>query len=177
MIPPELAWIREAIDTCVQREGARFADEFIYVTIRHGIVTSVDDDFWHVDGFTMRLIHRPEHNYLWSDVYPTEILAQPFTFPDDFDPLRHNLFWYIQEHADESKAVSLPPRRLACLDVYHIHRRPPAATGTTRTLIRITFCPVEIEDDSCQHNPLMEPTMYNRLGSRDFRDKLTRYGA
>ena len=57
--------------------------------MRSGLVTSITDDEWHVDGFSMRVPQVPEQNYIWSDVYPTEQLWQRFKIPQTFDPKRH----------------------------------------------------------------------------------------
>jgi hypothetical protein len=51
-IPRELDWLRETIHQLVDLQQVhQLYNPFIYVTVRHGIVTSVLDDEWHVDVF------------------------------------------------------------------------------------------------------------------------------
>lgn len=176
-LPQELQWLRSSILACASvqsKHGLQPDRDFIYVTVRHGLCATKNDDSWHVDGFSMRFPHRPEQNYIWSNVFPTEVLHQPFSFPDRFDPKKHNIHLYIQDHADESLARPLRPCSLYVIDPYIPHRRPKVAFGTWRSFFRISFVPIEIEDDTCQQNPLLPRKIYGRDGVREVRDKLTR---
>lgn len=173
LIPAELEWLRETILGLARLQEAVFrAHPYVYVTVRNGEVQSATDDEWHVDGFSMRVPHYPEQNYIWSDCYPTEYLEQKFSIPEDFDPMRHNLHNYFQDHADPEKIRTLLPKHLAIIDPYIVHRRPVVPVGTQRCFFRISFVPIEIEDDTCSPNPLMPHRFYGRT---DIRKTLTRY--
>ena len=172
-IPPELAWIAKPLVKLVDSHDFIFPENpYIYITVRSGEVRSVTDDEWHVDGFSMRKEHLPEQNYIWSNCFPTEVLDQQFTIPDDFDPMRHNLHKYFQDNANNSKIRLLKPNYLYTIDPYVVHRRPQVPIGTKRSFIRISFVPIEIEDDTCTPNPLLPRKIYNRS---DIRQKLISY--
>lgn len=172
-LPPELEWVRPVIRiTDYVQSGLQSYHPFLYVTVRSGIVRSVRDDEWHVDGFSMRIPHVPEQNYIWSDCHPTEVLNQQFVVPDDFDPMVHNLHQFIQDRAT-AEPKQLNPHRLYQIDPYIVHRRPQVPPGTQRSFFRISYVPIEIEDDACQQNPLLPPKSYNR--SVDVRESLIRY--
>lgn len=171
-IPRELKWLEDTIHHCHENQIANDVfHQFVYVTVRHGLVTSVTDDDWHVDGFAMRYAHPPEQNYIYSNCHSTEILQQKFKFPDDFDPMIHHIHQYFKDHADDSKKIQLPPNRFFIIDPYIVHRRPKNLDGA-RTFVRISFVPIEIEDDTCQINPLMPARRYGR---EDMRKTLLRY--
>lgn len=174
-VPSELNWIygclfRTALTQSIN--GFNPDKDFVYITVRHGVVSSVTDDEWHVDGFSMRKPHRPEQNYIWSSSNPTEILNQGFEFPDDFYPMKHNIHQFFQDNAS-GPITTLEPQRLYLIDPYIVHRRPKLEIGTLRTFFRISFVPIEIEDDTCTQNPRREPVVYGR---QDIRNSLTRYG-
>ena len=178
-IPEDLEWLRIAIFCCIGEQLRKdIANPFIYVTVRHGLVTSENDDVWHVDGFSMRTPHIPEQNYVFTSVNGTEVLNQEITLPEDFDPFTHNIHQYFQDCADESgnNVQVLAPGNIYCIDPYVVHRRPMIPAGTMRTFFRISFIPVEIEDDTCTANPLIpRDKPYNRDGVTSLRDKLKRY--
>ena len=173
-LPPELEWIRSTIEfTDEAQQIYGLNHPFLYVTVRSGIVRSVRDDEWHVDGFSMRTPHAPEQNYIWTDRIPTQVLKQQFEIPDDFDPMVHNLHQFFQDRAKEELMETLPARHLALIDPYIIHRRPQVPAGTQRSFFRISYVPIEIEDDMCQQNPLLPRKVYGR--SVDIRETLIRY--
>ena len=167
-IPRVLHWIWPAIEFGITKEEY----DFCYVTVRHGVVDYITDDKWHVDGFSMRTSHIPETNYIWTDHSSTEWLDQKFEFPYSFDPLKHNIHWYIQDHADDHAIKQMKPRHIYRITPYTPHRRPPNTSRTWRTFIRVSFTPIEIKDDTCTRNPLFEPRVYNSV---DFRDSLERW--
>jgi len=174
-IPNELEWLRDLIAISWAKQlSHKVVHPFIYVTVRHGEVTSTTDDDWHADGFSTRISHNPEQNYIWSSNPSTEFLRQSFNIPEDFDPLRHNLHWYFQDRANEKLAYSLDPETVVLIDPYVIHRRPKVKVGTTRTFVRISFVPIEIRDDVCTPNSLLPAKRY---GTGDFRHELTRFTA
>ena len=172
-IPPELEWLEDQINRTIQYESRHFGEKpFIYVTVRHGPVTSVTDDDWHVDGFSMRIPHLPEHNYFCSYSYPTEFVVDPFYIPEDFDPLKHNIHKLFQNSMGDRKVYSMLPGRVYCIDPYIVHRRPKVPEGHVRTFFRITHSAIEIKDDTNTPNPLLPMPKYN---NRDIRLDLKEY--
>lgn len=172
LLPPEMLWLNEHIDWCQTK--ARYADWFTYVTVRHGPVTSVTDDLWHVDGFSMRIPHPPQTSFVWALHSPAQYLVQPIVLPSDFDALKHNLHWYFQDVADEANVVDGLHQHVYQIDPYVIHRRP-VLTGWSlgwRSMVRVSFVPIEIVDDNCTVNSLIPAHYY---GSADFRGELSRY--
>lgn len=172
--PSEYYWMYPLfINTCwIQTNYIKRNHPYIYLTIRHGIVNTTTDDVWHVDGFSMRYKHYPEQNYIWSDCYPTEFLIQEFDIENQFDPLKHNIYWYIQDRAKEFNIISANPKELSLIDPYVIHRRPKESFNIQRTFIRISFVPIEIEDDKNTQNPHFPQKIYN---NRDIRLSLKRF--
>lgn len=174
-VPPQLAWTVPAIQEAIRAQrNLRVDHPFVYITVRSGVVQRRTDDVWHVDGFSMRVPHVPEQNYIWTDDYPTEVLAQRFGFEPDFDPMVHNIHQYFQDRAHDSNVYVLRPKCLYQIDPYVVHRRPQIPEGTQRTFLRISFIPIEIEDDTCAPNPLLPEKVYGR---EDIRKKLIRYVA
>lgn len=173
-IPLELGWLGSVIGALNNiQERHNINNEFVYVTVRHGIVKSVTDDLWHVDGFSMRVPHVTEQNYIWASNHPTEMLNQHIELPRDFDPMRHNVHKYFQDVAKEENVITGEAKTLYGIDPYVVHRRPKISTGTQRTFFRISFVPIEILDDTCTINPLIPRLQpYNR---GDIRDILERY--
>jgi hypothetical protein len=172
-IPPELEWIKSALAECEEfQENLRIDHPFVYITVRSGIVRSVSDDEWHVDGFSMRVPHAPEQNYIWSNCHPTEVLTKNFVIPFDFNPMLHNLHRFFQVRAQTEDIKALKANRVYQIDPYVVHRRVCVPEGTHRTFFRISFVPIEIEDDTCTPNPLLEPKVYNRP---DIRNSLIHY--
>lgn len=172
-VPDELLWMVPALWFAMDSQIALGVPlNYVYVTVRSGIVRSVTDDLWHVDGFSMRYPHKPEQNYIWSDWYGTEVLPQQFKIPDDFDPFRHNIHQYFQDNATAYREV-LKSMHLYQIDPYIVHRRPRVPDCTQRTFLRISFVPIEIEDDTCAVNPLMPPR--KPYGREDIRKNLIRY--
>lgn len=173
-IPSQLDWLRGMIRLC---DSFQIADDilnpFVYVTVRHGIVKSTTDDLWHVDGFSMRVPHIPEQNYILASNHGTEVLEQDVRIPSDFDPMKHNIHQYFQDVADEKNIKTLEDNTIYRIDPYVIHRRPTVTAGIMRTFVRVSFIPIEIEDDTCMVNPLIpRPKPYNRS---DIRNILQRY--
>ena len=173
-IPSELEWLRLVIETCnSQQKQDGIENPYCYVTVRHGIVRSETDDLWHVDGFSMRVPHIPEQNYIYASTQGTEVLEQEISLPGDFDSMRHNIHQYFQDVADVKNIRTLKDKTLYRIDPYVVHRRPTVTAGMVRTFFRISFIPIEIEDDTCTVNPLIpRVSPYNR---GDIRTRLERY--
>lgn len=173
-IPSELEWLRLVIETCdSQQKQDGIENPYCYITVRHGIVRSETDDLWHVDGFSMRVPHIPEQNYIYASTQGTEVLEQEINLPGDFDPMRHNIHQYFQDVADVKNIRTLRDKTLYRIDPYVVHRRPVVTAGMVRTFFRISFIPIEIEDDTCTVNPLI-PRL-SPYGRGDIRNQLERY--
>ena len=64
-LPAELAWLAPMLETALAHQRSIKVDHpFVYATVRHGGVDSVTDDEWHVDGFSTKVAHVPEQNYV-----------------------------------------------------------------------------------------------------------------
>lgn len=173
-VPPELNWCIDLIRAAEDNQCKMgIMQPYCYITIRHGIVETKTDDVWHVDGFSMRITHIPEQNYIWSNKYGTEYLEQAWNIPKDFHPIKHNIHTSIfQKQVEIDKKRIMHPGVLYCFDPYVVHRRPIMSWGQMRTLVRISFTPIPIMDDNNTQNPLLPVPSYNIEGVKDFRDKL-----
>lgn len=177
-IPNELKWLESLILYTKEKQiqDGMPDQPFVYVTVRHAkTIMSKTDDIWHVDGFSMRVPHPPEQNYLLVlGESPTQFLKQKIKLPNDFDPFVHNIHLFFNFEAIEDKKVVGDIGTLFRIDPYCIHRRPPIEKiNNFRTMIRISFIPIEIEDDTCFINPLMpKQKMFNR---KDIRETLKNY--
>ncbi len=155
-IPNELNWIKPLlIEALTHQKNVINADkQYCYITVRHDRVSTVTDDEWHVDGFSTRIPHVPEQNYIWSNTISTEYTNISVEFPEDFDPLVHNVNTFLQEHIS-TDIVQCKEKVMYCLDPYILHRRPPDSTGKMRTFVRISFVPVVIDDVNNTPNALL----------------------
>lgn len=172
-IPGELDWLKPTIlelDAFQKANGLH--NEYVYVTVRHGLVTSQTDDIWHVDGFSLRRPHLPEQNYIWTDTEPTEYADQAFDIPKEFDPAKHHLHWFLDERVKSENIRRCEEKSICLFDPYFVHRRPKNTVGMMRTFWRISFIQIEIEDGQCQQNPLLPVKEY---AGGDIRVNLTRF--
>lgn len=176
LIPSELEWIRPMLAEALAHQVAIGAvHPFCYVTIRHGIVDSITDDEWHVDGFSTKVAHVPEQNYIWCSHSGTEYASIEAEVPADFDPLKHNINHFLADLVEENRIEACKAQTIYCMDPYHLHRRPADLAGHQRTFIRISFVPIEIDDVHNTQNPLL-PRHYTRDGVA-YRDRLATYPA
>lgn len=175
-IPAELRWIRPMFNVALARQVVLLGIDhpFCYITVRRGLVDSQTDDEWHVDGFSTRTPHVPEQNYIWCSESGTEYSPTEVSFPDDFDPMIHNVNTYLQKFIDPARVRSCEVKTVYCLDPYLLHRRPACTSGTVRTFVRISFVPIEINDINNTQNPLL-PREYTRDGV-SHRNTLIAYG-
>lgn len=174
-LPKEVEWMVDLFFWAHQsQKNIGVNQPFVYLTIRHGIANFEKDDEWHVDGFSTNVTHLPEQNYVWVDKIPTEYVEQSFDFPKDFDPRSHNIHWFLEEKVRNENIRTCDPETVYCFDPYVVHRRPKITQGMLRTFIRITYCPMEINDVNNTINPLIE-TNYKRDGVKSFRNKLVKY--
>lgn len=177
-VPPELKWLEPHIRLCRAHHDTLFPEHpFIYVTVRHGVCSSTTDDEWHVDGFSYRKRHVPEQNYIYSNVYRTQWLDHKFRIPQDFNPLKHNIQQFFTDSYHDSGGDDDRNREFGpgwnIIDPYIVHRRPRIAQNRVRTMIRISFVPIEIEDDNYTQNSLIYAKQYG--GVNKFRETLVRY--
>lgn len=176
MLPSECAWVQPLVDLALAAlpPNVNWLSTYGYLTIRNGIVRSVTDDQWHVDGFSTRVSHLPELNFVWTDCHPTEYVTGPVEFPNDFDPQKHNVNPYLARRLSTRSIRSLEARTVYAMDPYILHRRPTVSEGIRRCFVRLTFAHVEIDDINNTFNSLL-PTDYHRDGVRDVRDLLLDY--
>lgn len=175
-IPQELEWAKQMIlDAASNQESMGIRHPFCYVTVRHGIVRTENDDKWHTDGFSTAISHLPEQNYIISNCYPTEYVEKAFYFPEDFNPDIHNVHLFFNDYIKESDIKLAEPNTMYLLDPYIVHRRSnEIPDNTMRTFVRISFTPIEIMDDNNTPNPLLPMRKYNRDGVI-IRNKLQKY--
>lgn len=176
-IPDNLSWITPFVDYSnnYQTNTLNINQPFVYLTIRSGIVSSINDDVWHVDGFSLNITHLPEQNYIWINNNPTEYIEGSFEFPSNFDHKKHNIHLFFQDKINKKHIQKqFLTKHIYCLDPYIIHKRPFINENTHRTFIRLSFTPIEINDINNTKNPLL-PTDYKRDGLIDFRNNLIRY--
>ncbi len=163
-VPEDLAWLAPMLELALSHQRSIGVDHpFVYATVRHGVVDSVTDDEWHVDGFSTRVAHVPEQNYVWCDQVGTEFAPVAVRFPADFDPLRHNVNHLLADHVDPAMVGSCAERTVFCMDPYVLHRRPAGTAGMQRPFVRLSFVPIEIDDVNNTQNPLL-PRAYARDG-------------
>lgn len=174
-IPDNLKWVQPLIEMSERNQKhLGVIHPFCYLTIRSTDYLSKTTDEWHVDGFSTRITHLPEQNYIYVDHSPTEFLLKKINIPRDFDPLKHNIHYLIQDSVNDSDVIhTINNKTLYCFDPYVIHRRPKNIIGR-RTFIRISFTPIEINDVNNTENYMLK-TYYDRDGIKDFRNKLERY--
>lgn len=157
-VPEKLKWVTPIINEAnnYQKSVVKINHSFVYLTIRHGLVISEKDDEWHVDGFSMRINHIPEQNYIWSNIYPTEVVEKEFKIPENFNPLEHNIHSLFQkEDILPENIKTLEEKTIYCIDPYVFHRRPIFTKSFLRTFIRVSFVPIEINDINNTQNPLI----------------------
>jgi hypothetical protein len=176
VLPRRLSFLKEYIRYCATYQASYFPaydERFVYLTLRSGEVLSNRDDEFHADGFQGISVprHIPEQNYLWTDSYPTLFSMQPY-FVEDLDPALHNFHSYFDNHTYRRNLYSGVERGLYIVDPFHIHARQKVLQTTRRTLIRLTFSPVEIRDDTNTVNPWLPRGPYNR---EDIRNILSAY--
>lgn len=177
LLPDELHWIKTLLDEVYkyQTEVLNVHHLYCYITVRHGNVITKTDDQWHVDGFSTKITHIPEQNYIISNAYPTEYVERSFNFPNDFDPMKHNVHQFFEDHIVSEDVKLAQPNTIYCIDPYVAHRRPSDIPDDfLRTFVRISFTPIEIMDDNNTENPLLKVEKYNRDGVQ-IRNKLIKY--
>jgi hypothetical protein len=175
-IPENLMWAKDMIDASYEyQQSLGIEQPFCYLTVRHGLVETVTDDVWHVDGFSLNITHLPEQNYIWTNIHPTEYVEKGFDFPSDFNHKIHNIHSFFQAKINSDDEIkTMNEKGLYALDPYVPHRRPQVPSNVIRTFVRVSFTPIEIADSNNTPNPLLERN-YTRDGVKEFRDTLIDY--
>ncbi len=159
LLPSMLEWVRPMLNEAIKVQTRMGINHpYCYITVRTGKILSRTDDDWHVDGFSTRITHLPEQNYIWSDTHPTEYVRHAFQVPYSFDPLVHNVNTLLVSQIEDVQVQQLAPKELALLDPYILHRRPPSSNEDPtlkRTFVRISFVPIQINDVNNTQNPLL----------------------
>lgn len=152
-IPEELWFLELFIRECnsYQNNFGITKSPFVYITIRHGEQRDQLTDVWHVDGFQGKPAERhiPEVSYIWTDKSSTEWAVQSFDIPKDFDPTKHNFFNVITPQVNES--WDSPLNHVMLFNPYMVHRKKKYVGP--RSMVRLTFSPVEIKDANYTPNP------------------------
>lgn len=171
LIPDELEWTRSMVEMSYEhQERLGIRQAFTYLTVRVGDKKHATLTDWHVDGFSMRINHLPEQNYIWCDRAPTEYAVMGVNFPSDFDPLRHNVHKYLASHVVYANKIE--SRAVYVLDPYMLHRQPKYEGR--RCFVRVSFTPIEIRDCNNAENPLL-PKGHTYDGLKEWRDCLEVY--
>jgi hypothetical protein len=169
-LPDYLLWLEKFVIECLNHESKiNSCRKLGYLTIRSGPVITKTDDQWHTDGFSTKICCKPQLSYFWSDRYPTQYVEFPFELPKDFNPLKHNLFSYLNNVLpinQEVKQVGIQSINL--FDPYVIHRRQPGISNKIRTFIRYTASEIYIPDINLTQNHLLSnPQTTNGVAFRN----------
>jgi hypothetical protein len=180
-IPDELNWLKPTIENLqLLQKKNRLKNPYVYVTVRHGLVTTKTDDQWHVDGFSMKKPCKSDQNYSWCNHTPTEYYLKNVIIPMDFNPHKHDLNKFIHSQIElEVRDVyefdfidRFDANSIVLFDSYLIHKRPAATQDQMRSFWRVSFLDIEIEDDRNTPNPLIPRPKFNNI---DIRTTLNEY--
>lgn len=176
-IPEQLQFLKDTIRalSLYDRIKTGILDSWCYVTIRHGNVISETDDKFHFDGSSFRTDIIPERNYIWVNHSPTEYKVGKLNFPEDFDPIKHNLFTFAEHQLKRNPIKKCDASKWYLLSPFCLHRRPKLTINDSRTFYRICFTDIEGRDINNTPNPLIPTPFYGRNPVKSFRDKLTNY--
>jgi hypothetical protein len=176
-LPDNLQWVYPLVQKAqAHQDVIGVAHSFCYLTIRTKNSRTADE--WHVDGFSTKITHIPEQNYVWVNKNPTLIATCKYNFPKEFNPRKHNIHWFFQDRInyDAIYMYQLDCSTIYCMDPYVIHKRPYITSNQSRgrIFVRISHTPIEIADINNTINPLIQ-TNYTRDGIKDFRNSLIRF--
>lgn len=169
-LTPAYQWVTPAIEAALDAPG-HTENPYVYLTVRHGGAWEGTDE-WHVDGYSQRVPHVPEQNYVWCSANGTQWLDQRVRLPAGFDPMRDNIHKALQARIGTAEVAALDLRTLYRMTPYVIHRQPPGPLAPARVFLRVSFTPIPIHDMTNTQNPLMPQAHGYRDGVRDFRDGL-----
>ncbi len=171
VVPNTLKFLEEFIRDCSAYQAQFFPvfeERFVYITVRSGPMMPNKEDVFHVDGFQGISVprHIPEQNYLWASSHPTLFSLQPY-FVENLDPGKHNVHDYFDKATDRRMVYEGLSKGIYLIDPMHVHARRPLNVGTVRTVVRLTYSPVEIRDDTNTPNPELPRGPYNRNDPRN----------
>jgi hypothetical protein len=175
-IPENLSWMRDRIHGLARMDRAitGISNSWCYITVRSGMPFPTTDE-WHFDGGSLRVELIPERNYIWCSKFGVQYKLGSVEYPDDFDPVKHNLFTYASKQVEEEPVHTAKEKTWYLLSPFCLHRRDPASNGHHRTFIRVSFIDIEVRDVRCTPNPLFPTEAYNRDPVASFRDRLVDY--
>lgn len=171
-LPDCLSWVKPLLEKAlISQQEKGINHPFIYITVRNGKVKSKTDDQWHLDGFSTRIEHTPEQNYIYTNKYCTEYVKQRVYVPRSLDPLIYNMNTFLDKFVKPENVLQCEENTLYCIDPYVLHRRPSnIPEDFERVFVRISFVPIEINDINNTVNPLL-PVKCSKDGVK-FRDEL-----
>lgn len=174
VIPKELEWLSKAIAQArVAQDHLGIRHPYMYVTVRCGSKQFPTTDEWHVDGFSTRISHLPEQNYIFATNCPTQYAARRYNIPLNFDPLVHNINTLLEPQVRDQDIYELDEDTMYLIDPYVLHRCPEIPEGMWRCFVRISFTPIQINDINNTQNPLL-PQTYTQDGVA-YRNSLFKY--
>lgn len=175
-IPEELDWLKDTILRLseVDRDITGIKDSWCYVTVRSGTPFPTTDE-WHFDGGSLRVELIPERNYIWCSKFGVQYKLGGVSYPEDFDPVKHDLFSYARKEVAQSRVLTADEKMWYLLSPFCLHRRDPMSNGHHRTFVRVSFIDIEVRDVRCTQNPLLPTIAYKRDPVASFRDKLSEY--
>jgi hypothetical protein len=175
-IPDELKYLESEILRLweLDKELTGIRNSWCYITVRSGVAEGNSDEF-HFDGGSMRVDLIPERNYVWVNKFGIEYKLGSVKYPDDFDPMKHNMFTFAEESVTDRRVWESATNQWILLTPFCLHRRNPESNGHERTFIRVSFVDIEVRDVRCTQNSLLPTEAYGRDPVKTFRDKLTNY--
>jgi hypothetical protein len=176
-IPDELFWLKDTLMKLhqIDTKATGILESNCYVTVRHGIPESQKDDEWHFDGASFRVDTIPERNYILVSHTPTEYKSGKLDIPEDFDPLKHDLFHFAAKQLKDAEITTIECNRWYLLNPFCLHRRNPNTPQIPRTFIRVSFVDIEIRDVNNTQNSLLPTPAFGRDPVHTFRNKLIKY--
>ena len=175
-IPKELNWLASTIKalSAIDRARTKIRDSWCYVTVRSGPAEDTAD-VWHFDGGSLRTELIPERNYVWVSDWGFQYKTGNISFPDNFDPVKHDMFSYVEHELRDSPVMGTQAGYWYLVTPFCFHRRNPESNNKQRVFIRISFVDIEIRDINCTQNPLIKTEAFGRDPVKSFRDNLEAY--
>ena len=157
-LPSNLAFIRTLLDNVSVKE-----DDYVYVTAKNMWYESggtYNREGWHSDGFMTDDI-----NYIWSNGPSTEFITGDFNLSQDHQESLTELSWV----GGSRPISSLPPKTLARLDQFVIHRPPPVTKSGMRAFIKISVSKEKynLKGNSHNHSLDYDWEMWDRKATRN----------
>lgn len=175
LLPKEYEWVRPMVESArAILSLRRLRYNFTYLTVRKYVDVGQTAEEPHFDGFSMRVSHIPEQNFVWSETKGTEYFVGRYYLPEGFHPMLHNINKCICLPEDEDGGWwEAKPSELIQFDPYVLHKAP-VSDNKNRVFVRVSFVPIEIDDVNNTQNPLL-PRTYTVDGVKSFRNTLLGY--